>query len=479
MLAATLESQLPSAANPPPTTSSANEAPVRALDELEQIFHDAEKPRERHRIGAEAEKFGVDARTLEPLPDEGPSSILAIFERLEKKHGWSPVSESNGSPVIALERGQASITLEPGAQLELSGAPLADVHEIRREFIEHFSELAGISSELGLRWWSIGFHPTAKPAKAPWVPKQRYAVMWEYLPTRGRRGRDMMQRTSTVQANFDYANEEDAMRKLGVIVKLAPVYQAMCANAPFIEGRVSTLKSERLDVWLHMDPSRSGLLQRLWTSPRPRYRDYVEWALDAGMFFIKRGDRLVLNTGQTFRDFLANGFQGERATQGDWMRHLATLFPDARLKSTLEVRTCDALPESLTMAVPALFTGLLYDDAALAEAEELASRVSFEAAQQSRSDVPRSGLQARLGDRPIRGYAERVLEIARGGLSRRQRRNEQGEDESVYLQPLIALIAAGQTPADHILGRREPGEPIDADALAPAEVVRAGRAIGS
>ena len=479
MLAATLESQLPSAADPPPTTSSVNDAPVRALDELEQIFRDSEKPRERHLIGAEAEKFGVDARTLEPIPYEGPSSILAIFERLERRHGWSPVSESSGSPVIALERGHASITLEPGAQLELSGAPWPDVHGIRREFVTHFTELSAISGELGLRWWSVGFHPTAKAAKAPWVPKQRYAVMWEYLPTRGARGRDMMQRTSTVQANFDYSNEEDAMRKLAVINKLAPVFQAICANAPFAEGQVSALKSERLDVWLHMDPSRSGLLQRLWTTPRPRYRDYIEWALDAGMFFIKRGDRLVLNTGQTFRDFLANGFQGERATQGDWVRHLATLFPDARLKSTLEVRTCDALPDELTMAVPALFTGLLYDDAALAEAEEIAARVSFEAADHCRSDVPRLGLQARLGDRPIRAIAERVLEIARGGLTRRQRKNAEGEDESVYLKPLIALVGAGQTPADHILGRREPGSRIDADALAPLEVARADRTIGS
>jgi glutamate--cysteine ligase len=462
----------------PPTPPSANDAPVRAAEELEQIFHDAEKPRERHRIGAEAEKFGVDARTLEPIPYEGPSSILAIFDRLEKRHGWSPVSESSGSPVIALERGLASITLEPGAQLELSGAPLADVHGIHREFVDHFAELAGISSELGLRWWSIGFHPTAKPAKAPWVPKQRYAVMWDYLPTRGRRGRDMMQRTSTVQANFDYSSEEDAMRKLGVIVKLAPVFQAMCANAPFIEGRVSELKSERLDVWLNMDPSRSGLIQRLWTTARPRYRDYVEWALDAGMFFIKRGDRLVLNTGQTFRDFLAHGFEGERATQGDWVRHLATLFPEARLKNTLEVRTCDALPEELTMAVPALFTGLLYDDAALAEVEEIAATVSFEAAARSRPEIPRAGLSAQLGNRPIRALAERVLEIARGGLSRRQRRNEQGEDESIYLRPLVALVAAGHTPADHIRGRREPGSRIDADALAAAEVARSERAGG-
>ncbi len=407
-----------------PTPTSADDAPVRAIDDLEQIFHDAEKPRERHRVGAEAEKFGVDARTLEPIPYLGPRSITAIFERLREQHGWSYVTEAEGAPVIALVRGDSSITLEPGAQLELSGAPWPDVHAIQREFVDHFSEIAGISRELGLRFYSIGFHPTAKPSELPWVPKQRYAIMREYLPTRGRRGRDMMQRTSTVQANFDYSNEEDAMRKLIVITKLAPAFQAMTANAPFIEGRVSSLKSERLDVWLNMDASRSGLIERLWSGKLPRYRDYVEWALDAGMFFIKRDERLLHNTGQTFRDFLANGFEGARATLGDWVRHLATLFPDGRLKTTLEVRTCDALPEQLTMAVPALFTGLLYDDAALAEAEELSAHVSFEAAQASRSEVPRTGLQGRLGDRSLQSLAERLLELSAGGLSRRARRDE-------------------------------------------------------
>src|SRR5688572_5404132 len=241
-----------------PTPSSANEAPVRAIDELEQIFVESEKPTHQHRIGAEAEKFGVDAETLAPLSYSGPRSVLAIFERLTARHGWSKVSEAEGSPVIALERGNASITLEPGSQLELSGAPWADVHAIHDEFVGHFTELAAISRELGLRWWSIGFHPTAKQSELGWVPKQRYAVMREYLPTRGRRGRDMMQRTSTVQANFDYSSEEDAMRKLAVINRLAPVFQAMTANAPFAEGSVSKLKSERLDVWLNMDPARSG-----------------------------------------------------------------------------------------------------------------------------------------------------------------------------------------------------------------------------
>jgi len=214
------------------TPPSANDAPVRSVEDLEQVFRQAEKPRDRFRIGAEAEKFGLDAVSLRPVQYTGQNSILSIFERFQRYYGWTPVSEAHGSPVIALERGAASITLEPGGQLELSGAPLPDVHAIREEFIDHFQELGAISRELGLCWLSVGFHPTASFEELPWVPKERYAIMQQYLPNRGRRGRDMMQRTATVQANFDFSGEEDAMRKLRVSMGLAPVLQAMFANAP-------------------------------------------------------------------------------------------------------------------------------------------------------------------------------------------------------------------------------------------------------
>jgi glutamate--cysteine ligase len=451
---------------------SSNDVPVRSVEDLEQVFRRAEKPRDRFRIGAEAEKFGLDAVSLRPVQYQGQNSILSIFERFQRYYGWTPVSEAHGSPVIALERGAASITLEPGGQLELSGAPLPDVHAIREEFVDHFQELGAISRELGLCWLSVGFHPTAGFEELPWVPKERYAIMQQYLPARGKRGRDMMQRTATVQANFDFSGEEDAMRKLRMVLGISPVLSAMFANAPFREGRVSELRSERLDVWLNMDPQRSGLLPSLWNLKRPRYRDYVEWALDAGMFFIKRGPRLILNTGQSFRDFLRNGFEGQRATHADWFRHLSTLFPDARLKSTLEVRTCDALPEDLTPAVPALLTGLLYDDQALTEAEDVARGISLGAALACRAEVPRLGLGAQLGGKPLRGVAERLMEIARGGLVRRGCRNEQGEDESIYLRPLARLVEAGRCPADELRQGQKPGDRMDGRALGRVQVAK-------
>jgi glutamate--cysteine ligase len=455
------------------TPPSADDAPVRDPADLEEIFRRAEKPRERFLIGAEAEKFGFEAGSLTPLQYTGDRSIASIFDRFRSRHGWSAVTESEGGPIIALERGQSSITLEPGAQLELSGAPWPDVHGIHAEFIDHFRELGEISRELDLSWLSLGFQPFAPLRELPWVPKQRYAIMKQYLPSRGRRGLDMMQRTATIQANFDYSSEEDAMRKLLVVLRLSPVLSAMTANAPFVEGRVSELQSERLDVWLNMDPERSGLIPRLWSVKRPRYRDYVEWALDAGMFFIKRGSQLVLNTGQTFRNFLEHGFEGQRATVGDWTRHLATLFPEARLKNTLEVRTCDSQSEELSMAIPALCTGLLYDETALVAAEEVAREISLEAALASRADVPRLGLAARLAGRPLRGVAERVLDIARGGLLRRGCTNARGQDESIYLEPLARLVGSGHCPADLLRASAgEPGDRIDPSALTSARVVR-------
>ncbi|MEY2935653.1 MAG: hypothetical protein RL033_6402 [Pseudomonadota bacterium] len=454
------------------TPPSANDAPVRSVEDLEQVFRQAEKPSDRFRIGTEAEKFGLDAVTLRPVQYSGQNSILSIFERFQRYYGWTPVSEAHGSPVIALERGAASITLEPGGQLELSGAPLEHVHAIRDEFVDHFEELGAISRELGLCWLSVGFHPTAGFEELPWVPKERYAIMQQYLPSRGTRGRDMMQRTATVQANFDYSGEEDAMRKLRVMLGLSPVLQGLFANAPFKEGRVSELRSERQDVWLHMDPQRSGPMPSLWTLKRLRYRDYVEWALDAGMFFIKRGPRLVLNTGQSFRDFLRNGFEGQRATHADWFRHLSTLFPDVRLKSTLEVRTCDALPEDLTLSVPALLTGILYDEQALSAAEELARGITLSMALSSRTEVPRLGLGGQLGTQPLRAVAESVVEIARGGLGRRARLNERGEDESVYLRPLQRLVEAGRCPADELRQGKKPGDRLDGRALSRVQVAK-------
>jgi glutamate--cysteine ligase len=444
--------------------SAESTRPIRDLDELCSIFSEAEKPASAHLIGAEAEKFAVLADSFAPMPYEGERGVTAVFERLAA-FGWKPERKTDTGPVIALRRGHASVTLEPGAQLELSGSPFADLHAVGAEIEEHYAELTRACDGLGLTWLSTGFHPLARKEQLPWVPKQRYAIMRSYLPTRGDGAHDMMLRTATVQANFDYTGEADAMRKVVVLLRLSPLMHAMTQNAPFVEGRVGPLKSRRGDTWLRMDPSRSGLIPSLWSAKKLGYRDYVEWALDAGMFLVKRGDRVLANTGQTFRSFMADGFQGERATLGDFRMHLNTLFPEVRLKATIEARACDAQSRELSLSVPALCTGIVYDDTALAAAEELARPFDLETVERSRPALLRDGLAASIGDRSARDLAERLVDIARGGLVRRARKNAHGADESVYLEPLERLIAAGRCPADSVSEGLKVGDAVAADVI--------------
>ena len=450
--------------------SSDDQRLLHKSDDLLELFQQAEKPRAEFRIGTEAEKFAVDSQTGAPLGYEGARGVTRIFGAL-LEHGWREERETPEGPVIALHRENASITLEPGSQLELSGAALRDIHETRRELDAHLAELSGISKEMNLTWLGIGFHPLAKQSDLGWVPKQRYAIMRDYLPTRGSGGHDMMRRTATVQANFDFSDETDALRKLVVCLKLAPLVNALGANSPFEEGRLSGYESRRGLVWLNMDPDRSGLIASLLNAPKPSYRDYVEWALDAGMFLIKRGGHAVANTGQKFRDFMQNGYQGERATFGDWKLHLNTLFPEARLKSTLEVRSSDSLPSRLGCAVPALFTGILYDDQALAEADSFTRELEVDALLRARPALVEKGLEARVGDRPMRQLAERVLEIANGGLARRARLNERGQDERIHLELLTKLVQSGKTPADAMIEGLAPNAtPTVADVIARAHI---------
>ena len=378
--------------------SSDDQRLLRTNEDLLELFAAAEKPAAEFRIGTEAEKFAVDSQSGAPLQYDGARGVTRIFADFVKR-GWKEERETPDGPVISLHRDQRSITLEPGSQFELSGAAVQTIHETRIELDEHLAELGPISKEMNLTWLGVGFHPLAKQSDLGWVPKARYGIMREYLPKRGSGGLDMMRRTATVQANFDFSSEADALKKLVVCLKLAPLVNALGANSPFEEGKLSGYKSRRGFTWLNMDPDRSGLLPALLRVAQPGYRDYVEWALDAGMFLIKRHGQPVLNTGQKFRDFMHNGYQGERATFGDWKLHLNTLFPEARLKSTLEVRSSDSLPSRLGCAVPALFTGILYDEQALAEADSFARELHVDALSQARPALVQHGLAAQVGNR--------------------------------------------------------------------------------
>lgn len=426
------------------------ERPLAGVDDLLAPFHEAIKPRERFRVGTEAEKIGLLDGSFEALPFEGPRSVARVLALLTERYGWKAEVEHEGAPVIALRKNDASVTLEPAGQLELSGAPLRTIHETSAELLGHLEEVHAISSELGIAWISMGFHPFAAHADLPQVPKLRYGVMSSYLPTRGPRSLDMMRRTSTVQANLDYSSESDAMRKLRVSLALQPIVTAMFASSPFYEGARGKYLSERCAVWLGMDPDRSGLLPFAWDQAAS-FQSYVEWALDVPMFLVKHGKKVLPNTAQTFRQFLKDGLRGERATRSDWETHLNTLFPEARLKRTLEMRGADAQTTELTCALPALWKGLLYDPRALDDAEALVSSLDPETVQAARHDIAVSGLAATLKGRKLSAWAERVVAIASAGLERLGATNAAGQDERIYLAPLAANVAQGKTPADRLL----------------------------
>ncbi|MCA9610407.1 MAG: glutamate--cysteine ligase, partial [Myxococcales bacterium] len=285
-------------------------------------------------------------------------------------------------------------------------------------------------------------------------------IMREYLPTRGGRALDMMQRTATVQANFDYASEEDAGRKLRVSLAISPVVAAMFANSPFVEGRPTGERSHRAGVWLDVDPDRAGLLPFAWGDGPFRYQDYVEWALDVPMFGFKRGGELVANTGQTFRSFLEDGHRGHVATQTDWRTHLNTLFPEVRLKNTLEIRSADSQTTARICALPALLKGVLYEDDALSAAESLVSGLDHDAVLAARPDVAAKGLRGMLGGREIGEWAAELVAIAEGGLERLSHLDRKGQDERVHLASLRRLLDRGLTPADALIEAYDPDKPL-------------------
>jgi glutamate--cysteine ligase len=448
----------------------AKHAPIRGLDDLLAPFHAAEKPPQAFRVGAEAEKFGVFAEDGSPLPYEGDRSIRVLFQRLVEQHGWQEERELAEGPIIALRRKDSSITLEPGGQLEMSGAPQQTIHEICAELRQHMAELASVSGDMHIVWLGVGFHPFARREDLPWVPKRRYAIMREHLPTRGSRALDMMLRTATVQANMDYASEDDAMRKLRLALRLSPLVMATFANSPWAEGGNSGDRSLRTRVWMHMDPDRSGFLPWAWGDGSLSYRAYVEYALDVPMFLIWRDGAILSATDRTFRRFLKEGMQGHRATQADWELHLNTLFPEVRLKKTLELRSADAQATDLVCALPALWKGILHCPRALDAAEALGEHWSHDEATAALDGIARHALRARLAGREVAEWALEMLSIAEGGLERLHHLDASGRDERVHLSRLRTLVEAGRCPADRLLDAVEEGPDFGQAVLRHAQV---------
>ncbi|MEM1139372.1 MAG: glutamate--cysteine ligase, partial [Pseudomonadota bacterium] len=410
------------------------------------------KPRDQWRIGTEHEKFGFRLADLKPLSYEEPGGIRDLLEGL-RSFGWEPVCE--GETLVGLKQQGASVSLEPGGQLELSGAPLETLHQTCNEVHTHLHQVRQVCEGAGTGMIGLGASPVWSLDETPVMPKGRYGIMRRYMQRKGRLGLDMMFRTATIQVNLDFANEADMVRKFRVALALQPIATALFANSPFLDGTPNGFLSYRSHVWLDTDPDRTGMLPFVFEEGFG-FEAYVDYVLDVPMYFIYRDGTYHDVSGKSFRDFLAGrleGFEGQIPTLGDWADHLTTIFPEARLKTFLEMRGADGGPWGRICALPAFWVGLLYDDTALAAAWDLAKGWTAEERQALREAVPRLGFKASIGGRTVGEIAGQLLQISEAGLQARARLDSKGGDESSFLTPLRELVDAGKTPAEILLDR--------------------------
>jgi glutamate--cysteine ligase len=425
---------------------------VTSADQLVSWFAAGEKPASEWRVGTEHEKIGLYQQGHSSVPFEGPRGIAAVLEKVAELDGWKRIQE--GPHLIALAKGGASITLEPGGQLELSGAPLRTIHETCSEFQGHLSLMKRVCEPLGIVWLGLGINPIYGVDQIPQMPKQRYRIMRSYLPRRGSLALEMMHATATVQANFDFASEADMVEKLRMALGVSPIVSAIFANSGLSERKANGYVSRRLHIWQHTDPDRTGLLPFVF-EPGFGYREYVEWALDVPMFFVVRDGNYQAADGISFRRFMTEGWGGTRATLDDWSRHLTTLFPDVRIKHVVEVRGADAVPPGLTCSLPALWKGLLYDAAAREAAWRLVAGSSHEERDAARADVARRGLAARFAGRRVLELARELAAISREGLRRIAHAGRRDPDETSYLDPVSEQLELGVSPGQVVLDRWE------------------------
>ncbi|EWY38155.1 glutamate--cysteine ligase [Skermanella stibiiresistens SB22] len=410
------------------------------------------KPATEWRIGTEHEKFAYRTSDLRPLPYDGPDGIGELLNRMTR-FGWEPVRE--GDNVIALTHGACNISLEPGGQVELSGAPLETLHDTCAEVHEHLDQVKQVGRELGIGMIGLGFNPKWKRDEIPWMPKGRYKIMRDYMPKRGTLGLDMMMRTCTVQVNLDFGSEADMVKKFRVSLALQPIATALFANSPFTEGKPNGFQSFRSHIWTDTDPDRCGDLPFVFEEGFG-FEQYADYALDVPMYFVYRDGKYIDASGQSFRDFLAGrlpALPGELPLMTDWADHLTTLFPEVRLKRYLEMRGADGGPWRGLCALPALWVGLLYDDTALDAAWDLVKDWTSEERAHLRAEVPRKALNATHRGRPLSEVAREVLKIAEGGLSRRARNDRWGDDETHFINTLLEVVESGETPATVLLNR--------------------------
>ena len=430
---------------------------VESRDALVAWLEAGCKPAGPLRIGTEHEKIPFYRANHSPVPYGGDKGIRALLEGMRKRLGWDGIEDGGNLIGLYDPNGGGAISLEPGGQFELSGAPLDDAHATADELDRHLTVARSVAEPLGIGFLALGMSPKWSLAETPIMPKHRYAIMARYMPKVGTRGLDMMFRTATVQVNLDFMSEKDMVAKMRVGLALQPAITALFANSPFTDGELNGLLSARSEIWRHTDGARTGMLSFVF-EPGMGFERYVDYALDVPLYFLKRGGNYQDVAGASFRDLLAGRLgqaPGERATIADWANHLSTIFPEVRLKRYLEMRGADVGPPERIVALAALMAGLFYNPDSLGSAEALIEGWSAEDRQKLRDDAPLLGLAAEARGRDLRSVALDMLAISRSGLKRRARLNARGEDETILLHPLEAIADSGREPARHWIERYE------------------------
>jgi glutamate--cysteine ligase len=425
---------------------------VESRDALVAYLESGCKPESEWKLGTEHEKFGYTLDDLRPLPYSGERGIRTILTVLADNFDWNPVFE-DGLPIALLDDTGASITLEPGGQLELSGALLDNIHQTCSEVNLHLKQVRYVSEPLGVAFLGMGFQPKWPLSEMEWMPKGRYRIMREYMNKVGTLGQDMMARTCTVQVNLDFGSEADMVQKFRASLALQPIATALFANSPFTDGKPNGYLSYRSHVWEDTDPDRTGMLPFVFDGDMG-FEKYTDYMLNVPMYFVYRNGKYIDATGQSFRDFLAGklpALPGELPTLKDWEDHLTTAFPEVRLKRYLEMRGADGGPWARLCALPALWAGLLYHQPSLDAAWEIARDWSMEERLRLREEVPRLGLQATVRGRTVQSLALELIELASAGLQVRARLNAAGDNETGFLSPLQHVAESGVTPAERKL----------------------------
>ena len=427
--------------------------PIETKAQLIEELASGSKPKAEWKIGTEHEKFPFLTDTLQPVPYHGPRSIKALLDGLKDRYGWAGVYE--GENIIALSdpNGLGNVSLEPGGQFELSGAPLDTVHETCEEVHEHLTQVREVGDKLGIGFLGLGASPLWSLKETPVMPKGRYGIMAPYMDKVGTKGRDMMFRTCTVQVNLDFASEADMVKKLRVSLALQPIATALFADSPFLDGKPNGFLSYRSEVWRDTDNQRAGMLPFAFENGFG-FEQYVDYALDVPMYFVMRDGKYINASGESFRAFLDRRLPqlpGEKPVMKDWADHLTTIFPEVRLKKYLEMRGADSGPWRRLCALPALWVGLLYHQASLDAAWDMVKDWTAEERQTLRDDVPRLALHAKIRGRSVQDIAKDVLKIARQGLEARALHGCKGKTEAAFLDPLDEIAQSGKTAAEHLL----------------------------